>query len=119
MEHFASLFAASALTGCFMQGGKVSGNSSTNTAANLEQAIGDALLGKEEVPRFDSLVRISIHSVRKRLADSDGISGKAAIDGIVKAGILADDSPKFVKEVTHSQETGKEEITVIRIEEVA
>lgn len=94
----------------------MSGDSSTSTTTDLEQAISHALLGKEKVPRFDSSVRIAIHSVRKRLADIDGISGKAAIDGMVKAGLLADDSPEFVKEVRHSQEKGKQEETIITIE---
>jgi len=42
-------------------------------------------------------------SRRHRLADPDGISGKAAIDGLVSAGILSDDSAKQVAEVRHSQ----------------
>ena len=50
------------------------------------------------------LVNIHIHSKRKRLADPDGVSGKAAIDGLVHAGLLKDDSLKFIGEVTHSQE---------------
>jgi len=50
---------------------------------------------------------------------SDGISGKAALDGLVKAGIFPDDSAKFTKEVTHSQEKTKgEEVTEILIYEV-
>lgn len=70
------------------------------------------------MPRFNSRVRITIHSYRKRLADPDGISGKAAIDGCVKAGLLGDDSPKEVAEVRHRQSQSKTERTVIEIEEV-
>jgi hypothetical protein len=66
-------------------------------------------------PRFSAPVRIHVHSIRGRLADSDGISGKAAIDGLVKGGILADDSPKEVSNVSFSQEKNKEEKTIITI----
>ena len=74
--------------------------------------------GMRENQRFDSPVNISVHSIRRRLADPDGISAKAAIDGIVKAGILADDSHKEVCKVSYSQEKGKEEETIITITEV-
>ena len=56
-----------------------------------------------------------MHSIRKRLTDADGVSAKAAIDGLVLAGILPDDSPKYVKEVTYSQEKGDPEKTIIEI----
>lgn len=59
---------------------------------------------------------IHIHSIRHRLADSDGVSGKAAIDGIILAGILPDDSPEVVRSVTYSQAKGKEEKIIITIE---
>lgn len=96
----------------------MSGNRNTGTTSNMEQAVSDALLGTQGMQRFDSPVRISIHSIRKRLADIDGISGKAAIDGLVHSGVLQDDSPKFVKEVRHTQEKGKTEKTVIKIEPI-
>lgn len=63
-------------------------------------------------------VNIHIHSIRKRLVDPDGISGKAAIDGLVHAGVLEDDSSEFINQVSYSQEKGKEEKTIITIEEV-
>jgi hypothetical protein len=52
---------------------------------------------------FGSRVDIEIVSYRSRLADADGISGKAAIDGLVAAGILRDDSAKEVREVRYRQ----------------
>jgi len=58
---------------------------------------------------------IHVHSIRKRLADPDGISAKAAIDAIVEAGILADDKAEEVKEVTYSQEKGEPEHTTITL----
>ena len=44
----------------------------------------------------------------RRLVDPDSISGhcKAALDGIVDAGIIASDSAKHVVSVTASQEKG-------------
>lgn len=67
---------------------------------------------------FDRKVSIHIHSVRKREVDSDGVSAKAAIDGLVEAGLLQDDSPKWVKEVSYSQEKGTPEETYLIINEV-
>lgn len=49
------------------------------------------------------------------MADPDGISAKAVIDGLVLGGILVDDGAKFVKEVTFTQETCKTEETIIDI----
>ena len=90
----------------------------TDTNADDEQAICYAPLGAEEMPRFDKAVCVSFHSVRKRLADIDGISGKAALDGLVISGVLPDDSPKYVQEVRHTQEQGKVEKTIITIYEI-
>lgn len=62
--------------------------------------------------RYDCVV----HSIRKRLADPDGISVKAALDGIVKAQVLIDDSAKYIRQVVFSQqkcELDDEEKTVI------
>lgn len=70
---------------------------------------------------FDSPVRITVISYRKRLADPDGISAKAAIDGIVAEGLLRDDSAKEVREVRYRQVKvgrGEDEKTEIVIEEV-
>ena len=70
--------------------------------------------------RFDSPVCLTIHNYRHRLVDPDGISAKAAIDGIVKAGILIDDSPEQIKEIRFTQtkiKTKENEHTEIIIEE--
>lgn len=77
-------------------------------------------MGAKEIKRYDTPVCLHIHSLRHRLCDSDGISGKASIDGLVKAGVLSDDSAKEVKSVTYSQELiprGQEEQTKITIME--
>lgn len=86
-----------------------------NTAPDVEPAIGNAPLAKKEAEGLTTPCCIHIHSVRKRLADSDGVSGKACIDGLVHSGILKDDSPKYVEEVRFSQEKGEPEETIISI----
>ena len=86
----------------------------------MEPIACDAPLGEKKMPRFNTPVRLLIHSYRHRLADSDGVSGKAAIDALVHAGILADDSPKQVTEVSFRQtkiKTSEEEKTEIIIYE--
>lgn len=88
----------------------------TNTAADLEPDNQDASDAALQNGQFNQAVCIAVHSVRKRLADPDGISAKAAIDAIVAAGVLQDDSAKFVKEVRFTQEKGSEEKTIIVIE---
>lgn len=86
---------------------------------NMEFPIGSKLLEKKKTARFTTPVNIRVHSIRKRLTDPDGASCKAVIDSIVKAGILIDDGPQYVKEVRFTQEKakGKEEETIITIEE--
>lgn len=72
--------------------------------ADLESIVGNGSLGAKEGQGLDSPCSIHIHSSRHRLADSDGISGKAAIDGLVHAGLLRDDSPKEVTKTEFTQE---------------
>jgi len=93
-------------------------DNTTVPPSNLEPSSCDAPLGKEETQGFNTPACIHIHSRRKRLCDADGISAKAAIDGIVNCGLLKDDSPQYVKEVTFSQEKcakGQAEETIITI----
>ena len=89
-----------------------------DTAPDVEPDTGNAPDGAKNASGFHSPCRIRIHSVRKRLADSDGVSGKAAIDGLVHAAILRDDSPECVESVAFSQEKGVIEYTEITIEEI-
>ena len=88
----------------------------THSAANVESTVGNAPVAKKKDARPDSRYHIHVHSVRNRLCDPDGISAKAAIDGIVKAGILPDDSARYVKAVSYTQEKGAEEKTIITLE---
>jgi|6_EtaG_2_1085325.scaffolds.fasta_scaffold31823_2 Holliday junction resolvase RusA-like endonuclease len=89
----------------------------SNTFANLEQDFRNEPLAKDGGTTFDSLVCIEIISYRKRLADVDGISAKAVIDGLVKAKILEDDSTKFVEEIRYKQIKSTHEKTIIIIRE--
>ena len=94
-------------------------NKAADSLAYMESYLSDGALAEEEVTPMDTPVRIHIHSRRKREVDADGISAKAVIDGIVHAGLLQDDSPKFVEEVSYSQskcKSGEEEETIVTIE---
>jgi len=88
----------------------------------VEQNTGLETLQQKKPTPFTSRVDIFVHTRRKRLIDPDGLSAKAAIDGIVHRGLLADDSATHVRKVeTWSQEkAGKdeEEETIITITEV-
>ena len=71
--------------------------------------------------RFNTCVRVTFLHTRKRIIDVDNISGKAAIDGLVAAGVLRDDSPKYVAQITHVQakcKKGEKESTKIIVEEI-
>lgn len=88
------------------------------SAPNMEQASGNGPLATKELPRFTSPVHINVISYRKRATDPDGVSVKAVIDGIVAAGILADDSPKQVASIRfENRKANGEEKTVIEIED--
>lgn len=89
-------------------------------AANMEQVAGNESVAKKEMPRFDSPVNIHVISYRKRKHDPDGISAKAVLDGVVRAGILADDSWEQVKAITfESRKTKDEEKTLIEIRDAS
>lgn len=64
---------------------------------------------------MDQKCRIFVHSRRRRLADPDGISAKAAIDGLRLGGLLVDDSVRYVKSVSFSQELSEEDETIISL----
>lgn len=95
-------------------------NEVRNTASvfpsNVESPIIDDLLATERSARHNTPCHIHVHSKRKKLVDADGVSAKAAIDGLVLAGILRDDNPECVKEVSFSQEKSDKDETVITIE---
>ena len=88
-------------------------------ATDLEPDISNAPLAAEKPAGLDTRVNITVISYRKRITDTDGISVKAVLDGIVRAGILQDDSSEQVKSITFENrkcDKGKEEETIILIE---
>jgi Holliday junction resolvase RusA-like endonuclease len=86
-----------------------------NSDANLECPVSNGPLEKKKSEGLLTPCNIHFHHMRKRMADIDGLSGKAVIDGIVRSGILADDSPEQVKQVSHSQEKSSQEKTIVTI----
>jgi hypothetical protein len=98
---------------------QLSRDNSANSASNVEQASGHARGKEKQIGSDDSLCRIYIHNLRHKLADSDGVSGKACLDGIVEAGLLSDDSTEEVEWVRQTQEKipkDEDEITIVRID---
>jgi len=84
----------------------------------VEQDSNDESLAEEEAKGLDTRVNIHVISYRGRNHDPDGISAKAAIDGIVRLGLLSDDSAKEVRKVSFESficKKGEEERTVIEI----
>ena len=88
----------------------------------MEPSIRDASLRAQGLERFNTPVRIHLHSRRHRLADTiEGCCYKYVIDGIVHAGLLQDDSSQEIVSATFTQEKISkefEEDTIITIEEV-
>jgi len=82
---------------------------------HLEPYSSNAPVAEEEAQGLGTRVVITVRSYRKRGHDPDGISVKAVLDGIVRAGLLPDDSTKYVKEVRFKSYLSKEEKTVIEI----
>lgn len=99
----------------------VIGSNARLRSSKLESNSRNEPIQASRVTTFDSQVDIRIVSYRTRLTDADNVSAKAAIDGLVHAGVIHDDSPKEVREVTYSQTKVKnksEEKTVITITRV-
>jgi hypothetical protein len=65
---------------------------------DLERPARNAPLEKKESKRLDTSrrVRLRITGYRHRLCDPDGQSAKATIDGLVLAGILANDTSEQI-----------------------
>ena len=97
---------------------KKSRNSNPVTDAYMEPNTGHAPHVQEVIKGFTTPCRIHVHHIRKRLADFDGLSSKAITDGLVHQKILQDDSPKYVKAFSQTQEKGEPEMTIITIEEI-
>ena len=94
-------------------------SSNSDTGSDLESVARNESLAANGVATFNSQVRLRIDTFRVRLADADGISAKAIIDGLVHCGILRDDSTKEIAEPVeiyqHKVKTTDQERTEIRI----
>lgn len=66
---------------------------------------------------MDSRFNITVTSYRKFKHDTDGISVKAVLDGLVRTGILSDDSTEEIKSITFKSEKANDEKTIIEIED--
>jgi len=104
------------------RGKKKNGGGNTRKAAAVEPAPSGQPLATNEDPAFTSRVGVTIYSYRARACDPDGVSGKAAIDGLVHCGVLSDDTAKEIAYVHYPApikvKNTEEEKTVIVIEEV-
>lgn len=94
-------------------------NRIADTASNVELSPKRKPIRSYEGATFNTPVRVDIFSTRCRKTDIDGISGKAALDGIVDCGILKDDSPDQIERYQiHKPTISKVEKTLIVIEEI-
>ena len=90
-------------------------NRTSISSPYLEQDHGYAAFPTNDTPAFDSCVSIRVISYRKYNHDTEGVSLKAVLDGLVAFGILVDDSAKQIKEVTFESRKSTIERTVIEI----
>jgi hypothetical protein len=101
---------------------KKNGRGDSRPPADLERTASDEQVASNESPAFGARVGITITPYRIRQIDTDGLSEKAAIDGLVHCGIIRDDSAKEVAWVHKSAcvkvKNREDEKTVIIIEEV-
>lgn len=91
----------------------------TGAVADVERAFVCKPLGTKENPRFVAPVCVTVRTTRRAEVDNRAVSEKAVVDGLVKAGILANDTKKQIKELfVPEPEIGQEEKTVITIETI-
>ena len=88
------------------------------SASHVEPSATGEALHQDEYPSFNTPVNIKVISYRKYKHDTDGVSVKAVLDGLVAVGILAGDTSEHVKEVTFESRKSKDESTLIVIEDV-
>jgi hypothetical protein len=93
-------------------------NRASVPTAYLEQSARYAVERSHETEKINTPACIHLHSKRHRETDADGACAKWVIDAIVACGLLFDDSPTFVKEVSYSQEKvakSESEVTIVTI----
>jgi len=91
----------------------------TGTDPDAKQPARDKPVAAKKGPRFNSPVYISFLCFRQHLADRDGISGKAAIDGLVNCAILKNDTTAEIKKIDYKQHLiaqDQKEMTIIIID---
>lgn len=93
-------------------------NRITLPSSDVESDFSDESLGEKKITGLDTRFNIKVISYRKRHHDPDNISVKAVLDGVVRAGILQDDSTKFIKKITFESEISREEKTIIVFEKL-
>ena len=85
------------------------------SAADAKPARRAKPAAKDEVKEIHPRYRVDVHHRSRRLADATGRSHKAAVDGIVRGGILPDDSPEYLEEIRETRRQGERDETVIEV----
>ncbi len=93
-------------------------NRAADKAANMERPARNEPLGKKACPKTDTRYHLHFHSQRGSRCDREAVSHKAAIDGLVRAGVLPDDTDQIIEDITCSQAVARPDLTTIEIYEV-
>ena len=72
------------------------GRRASLSLADLERAIGYVPHEAQTGPRLDRPCRIHVHSRLHRLPDCEAVSFKYVLDALVSAGLLEDDSRRWI-----------------------
>lgn len=84
----------------------------------MEQDNTDAPHKANATKKVATRVRIRVKSYQKRKHDPDNVSIKFFLDGLVRRGVLQDDSCAEIQEITFESHISKEEKTIIEITQV-
>ena len=90
----------------------------TVSTDNMEPSASNAALSADEIPSLGTPVTVRVISYRRYRHDTDGVSVKAVLDGLVAAGILSGDTSEQISSVTfESRKVGSkdDEKTIIRL----
>jgi len=83
----------------------------TDGKSDLKSGAAPANNAEKIYPRY----RITINHRGRRIADATGRSHKAAVDGLVRGGLLPDDGPAWLEEITEKSERADINETIIEI----
>jgi hypothetical protein len=84
-------------------------------AANVEPNPGDGPAPADAAEKVYQRFNIVVHHRSRRLADATGRAHKFAVDGLVRGGLLPDDSPVYLAEIRETFEQRRNEETVIEL----